>query len=287
MPEAPEVEITVRKLKQQILNLKLIDIDFYCAKFNAVHNDYSTLLKPFLPATVNDVFRKGKYIFIKLILSDGIQEIYLHSHLMMTGRWTWQYNPDNHPRLRLKFGIKNGIINIINKNVYFEDSRTIGKFDIMTLSQVNDMLNKLGPDILNQPLDYDQWWNTLIGGQRNRVNRNICAALMDQETFAGIGNYLKAEILFAARINPNKKVAELNQQQRIDLHYHMYDIPKRSLQSNGLTIRDFWDPDGIKGIFNRLVYDQSTVTINDQIYNVIQGKFADGRNTYYCADFQY
>jgi len=286
MPEAPEVEITIRKLKDKLLNRNLLGIDFYCSKFIDVYNEYLNSIKPFLPATINDIFRKGKYIFIKLILNNK-QEIYLHSHLMMTGRWTWNYNSGNKPRLRIKCGFISNNINIITSNAYFEDSRTIGEFEIMTLDQVNNKINDLGPDILDKPLSYYEWWNTLICGNRNRVKRNICAALMDQSTFAGVGNYLKAEMLFAARISPSKKVGELNEQQKQDLHFHMYDIPKRSLQSNGLTIRDFWDPDGIKGVFDRLVYGKDSVIVDNQKYDVIQGKFADGRNTYYCAELQY
>lgn len=284
MPEGPEVEIVRRKLERELLGKQLISIQLQCSALIDAKNRYN-LIKPYFPATVTKVMRKAKYLYIELKLNND-KIIYLHSHLKMTGRWVWEYNPHNRTRVILCFGKKNGIVNICDFKVYFEDSRKMGAFDIMTLEEVNNKLNSLAPDIFNEPLDYDTFWKRMYS--KGIGKRCICPALMDQElAVSGIGNYLKSEILFAARVDPKKCINELDDNQRKALHFYVYDIAKRSLDSNGLTIKDFLDPDGNRGVFERLVYDKTSVDVDGVTYPVITGNFSENRTTYYCSQLQY
>ena len=77
--------------------------------------------------------------------------------------------------------------------------------------QLVPTLSRLGPDIL--PYDGPEAFNASAFRQRlfttEHEDRTIGAALLDQTIAAGIGNYLRAEVLFACRIDPWKRVGDL------------------------------------------------------------------------------
>ncbi len=71
--------------------------------------------------------------------------------------------------------------------------------EVLTLEQVDAVLNRLGPDPQRDPSD--------VAGQKfvdtiRKKNTAIGLLLMDQSVVAGIGNVYRAEILFRAGIDP-------------------------------------------------------------------------------------
>jgi endonuclease-8 len=70
-----------------------------------------------------------------------------------------------------------------------------------------DVVRRLGPDILALPLDAEAIVRNLRAGAGAR---EIGDALLDQRLVAGIGNMWKAEALWAARVSPWVRVAELD-----------------------------------------------------------------------------
>ena len=270
MPEGPEVYTVVKKL-QGLVNQTLSDIVFVENSYPETQQIYQHI-KSYFPVTITAIWCHGKYIFFNLTTKDNIT-FYLHSHLMMTGRWSWE----ELPKTKLVFHLH-------DRKVYFSSKRGLSKFLILTdQSQLQNILSNLGPDILTQPLPFDNWWVVLTKNGRG-INRNITSALMDQNIFAGIGNYLKAEILYLSRIHPKHTLAELDLQQIQLLYFNFYDVPRRSAMSGGLTISDYWDPDGNQGVFNKLVYSSA---VDPHGYPVLKGKFPDGRSTYYVEQVQY
>jgi formamidopyrimidine-DNA glycosylase len=63
----------------------------------------------------------------------------------------------------------------------------------------------MGPDPLATATFHDEFPYKL----RQNPHRSVAAALLDQETVAGLGNMLKCEILYATRLWPGVKVASL------------------------------------------------------------------------------
>lgn len=66
-------------------------------------------------------------------------------------------------------------------------------------------VRSLGPDPLATATFRDDFPYRL----RKNPHRPVAAALLDQETVAGLGNMLKCEILYAARLWPGARVADL------------------------------------------------------------------------------
>ena len=65
----------------------------------------------------------------------------------------------------------------------------------------------LGPDILAEPPDYDTMLARL---RRERADRQFGDALLDQRLVSGIGNIWKVESLWAERISPWRRLADVS-----------------------------------------------------------------------------
>jgi len=83
----------------------------------------------------------------------------------------------------------------------------------------------LGPDPLQDELHLSDFKTRLLA-----KDRTMAETLMDQSVFSGIGNYLKAEILWCARISPHRKTSELSDTEIEALHRI---IPSVMMESYG------------------------------------------------------
>lgn len=68
------------------------------------------------------------------------------------------------------------------------------------------------------------------------ARKNIAALLLDQRFLAGVGNYLRSEILFDARIPPHLVLGRLSDVQRDALAIAALDMSRRSYHTGGITI---------------------------------------------------
>lgn len=62
--------------------------------------------------------------------------------------------------------------------------------------------------------------------------------MLDQQVVAGIGNYLRAEILFDCRLDPWRSVADLRAVELDDLCTSIPRIAKRAYQTGGFTVTE-------------------------------------------------
>ncbi|XP_070333684.1 endonuclease 8-like 1 isoform X2 [Odocoileus virginianus] len=130
------------------------------------------------------VFRFGMTGSFQLVPSDALPP---HAHLRF-------YTAPPGPRLAL----------------CFVDIRRFGRWDLGGEWQTGR-----GPCVL---LEYEQFRENVLRNLADKAfDRPICEALLDQRFFNGIGNYLRAEILYRLRIPPFEKartVLEALQQRR-------------------------------------------------------------------------
>jgi endonuclease-8 len=175
---------------------------------------------------VTSVFSRGKHL-VGLIEND----FYFHAHLMMWGRWqTFVPEPpheiDRRERARV---VAHGGAAILYSAPIFN----VGEGD--PFKQI-EHLGSLGPDVLPYDKRFDE--KEFLGRLLNRKYRrtSVGAALLNQEIVAGLGNYLRAEILFACKIDPWKTVNQLDQR---ELDCLVRTIPRLSRRSyaSGATAR--------------------------------------------------
>lgn len=90
---------------------------------------------------------------------------------------------------------------------------------------------KLGPEVLSADVSPAHLANRLAQFPR----RVIADALLDQHIIAGLGNYLRADILLVARINPVRKIASLSPQELLRIGKASKALTQRSIKKRGVV----------------------------------------------------
>ncbi len=106
---------------------------------------------------------------------------------------------------------------------------------VLTSKQLttHPFLSRIGPDILDKSLT----WRALLSRLREPrfQNRKLAALYLDQQFLAGIGNYLRSEIIHDAGLDPSLRPIDLNRGQLGRLARSTLTLCQRSYTSNGIT----------------------------------------------------
>ncbi len=96
----------------------------------------------------------------------------------------------------------------------------------------------MGPDLLSQ--------NVATSDVQYRLNlkqfhkRSLGALLLDQGLVAGLGNYLRSEILFFSQLPPSARPVDLTPEQQQILAQSIIEITRQAYQTAGVTNREAW-----------------------------------------------
>lgn len=93
-------------------------------------------------------------------------------------------------------------------------------------------LARLGPDVLDPALQ-PATVAARLRDPRFR-GRALGALLLDQGFLAGMGNYLRSEVLFAARLRPQRRPQDLDAAELRALARELLAIPRRSYATRGI-----------------------------------------------------
>ncbi|MEO1170770.1 MAG: endonuclease VIII [Myxococcota bacterium] len=91
---------------------------------------------------------------------------------------------------------------------------------------------KLGPDPLRPETDRD----AILAQFERHPRRSLGAALLDQSFIAGIGNYLRSEILFEAGLVPEWRACDLDDDEASRLADAVMMIVERAYKKRGVTV---------------------------------------------------
>lgn len=293
MPEGPEVRTIVDVLSEKMVGSTIWSISWdESSKFSSYLSSLP-YLKYIFPASIDGVFCKGKQIFFKLTSIVYSKIFYINSTLGMEGKWYFQSGESyekkqKHSNLWFNLYEKTlpdnsckNIICIYPYKAYFDDTRHFGNFTLQSEYEFNEKWNSIGPDLLAEDIPLNVWTKAFL--QKRRQHMQICVFLMNQNYFSGIGNYLKSEILYRCRILPDRTLGSLSDIDVSNLLKHSQETIRESYASKGLTIRSYWDPNGNKGTFKRVVYQKETDPFGNK---VISGKFKDGRTSFFVPQLQ-
>lgn len=275
MPEGPEVRTIADWLKLQILNKEITALGYNSTsryyKTGIVNHDE---LDKLLSMKITEVEAKGKKIFFGLENSNG-DVAFLVSSLMMEGKWTWEKTKHSD----LWFEVE-------NKKLYFNDSRHFGTLEIfLSEEDLMDRISDLGPDLLNDDVSIETWKKKIseVASGRSKKLQKIGLFLMEQKYFCGIGNYLRAEILYAARISPHRLLSDLSNDESELLFKCCRKIILSSYNAQGATIATYRNPHGGKGDFEVVVYNKT----HDHDGNEVIGEdIGDKRTTHWVPAIQ-
>ena len=94
-------------------------------------------------------------------------------------------------------------------------------------------IRKLGLDLLAESTTAQQVLAQVEAAQFQR--RNVAGLLLDQGFLAGVGNYLRSDILFAAKLHPSLTLAQLSSAQKRVLADTALLLARQSYQTRGVT----------------------------------------------------
>ena len=191
MPELPEVESTVRFLRERIIGERVSLLEVLWGRSIAAASEprYAELIAN---QTVSAIERRGKYIVIKLASTPPALEggCYLLCHLRMSG------SLDVVPKGVPVHGHDRVLVHFHGgRELRFNDSRKFGRMYV-----VRDPLTILG-SLGVEPLS-DEFTREVLQHILGERKGAIKPLLLDQTLVVGIGNIYADEVLWRAGINP-------------------------------------------------------------------------------------
>tara|TARA_Y100000389_G_scaffold85563_1_gene82299 strand:+ start:1855 stop:2655 length:801 start_codon:yes stop_codon:yes gene_type:complete len=265
MPESAEVKLTTEYLKDTLEN-RIINGWVFCdgSKYQDKKPNGFKEFEKQLPVIVENVECKGKFIYFTVFNEKGYFYI-LHS-LRMTGRW--QDYEDNYCRWYIDLND--------NDPVWFRNPRSLATIEFTSKKSIlQKALDNFGPDILTEQFNLDVW-NDLLDKYKNK---NITSFLMDQSIISGIGNYIKAEALYYAKVSPLRKVGSLKETEKSKLFEGIRIIPRIAYNKNGMSMKDYTNFKGEEGDYkgDLKIYSQP---------HAKKTKTSDGRMTHWDPKIQ-
>jgi len=232
MPELPEVETVVRHINPHLKG-KLI-------KRISPLNNYKKVFATHTPTAFNNlvmgqkikrVWRRAKFIVVDL------EAGHMLIHLRMTGRLLTKLTKDDKPKhLTVHMQLNDG------SELYFKDYRKFGRwYYYQNLDYIN---SRLGIEPLSSGFTSDWLYYNL----RNH-SRQLKALLLDQSFIAGLGNIYVDEVLWTAKLHPQKLSSTVGRKKNDILHSAIQNILQRAIDQQGTTIINFYFGEGLEGNF--------------------------------------
>ena len=196
MPEGPEVRKYADALDAALTGRAIVSLEARTKDARKWLHENEPRLKG---RRVKRVVSHGKHL-LGYIAGD----FFFHSHLMMWGRWqtfgTGEL-PERDRRERARIVVEGGAAILFSAPIF-----NVGKGDPY---QQIEILATLGPDALpyRGPFKRAEFLCRL----HEHEDETIGATLLNQRIVAGLGNYLRAEVLFACKLNPWRSVGDLTQ----------------------------------------------------------------------------
>ena len=106
---------------------------------------------------------------------------------------------------------------------------------ILDCNQIHEhpYISKLGIDVLHKKSTQKALFQQL--SERKFQRRELGLLLLDQKFVAGIGNYLRSEILHIANLHPDTKLADLTEEKRKELSGVIKATCFRAYKASGVT----------------------------------------------------
>ena len=217
MPEGPEIRRAADAVERAVGGEPLVSVTI---DFDALRG----LGRELEGETVTDIRTHGKAMLTQF--SGGLT---LYSHNQLYGVWRIAAagsDPQTNRRLRVA-------LRTASRSALLYSATDVDLLDSDGVAG-HPFLRKLGPDALWPELTWQEVAERLeskpFGG------RSLAALLLDQSFVAGLGNYLRSEVLFCARVDPTARPRDLARGSRRLVARQVLELTRRSYCTGGLTL---------------------------------------------------
>lgn len=175
---------------------------------------------------VRRVRARGKAFLIEF--GPAREPLTLYAHLQLAGKWIvvgpGEGAPETTRSLRVRLVGREGTALLYSAS----------EVEVLTRAELaeHSYLTGLGPDVLG---DLD------LAGVRARLREpsfgraSLAGLYLRQDFLAGLGNYLRSEILHHAKLHPDRRLADLSAAELRRLAQSTCDLPRRSYETGGIT----------------------------------------------------
>ncbi len=272
MPEGPEIRIAADRIARVLEGQRLEDVELNLPRLRHFRVEL-------LGASIIRVETRGK-----AMLTRFDNDLTLYSHNQLYGRWyvrTRGQLPKTNRSLRVALHTQ-------THSALLYSASDIEVLDEAGL-EAHPFLRRIGPDILDPELTAN-----VIATRLNEArfrNRSLASLYLDQTFIAGIGNYLRSEILYFAGLAHTRRPKDLTRAERLRLGRHTLSVSLRSYQTGGVTNPDARvqkrkaGGDNTKGTYRFAVFAREGMPC-DACGETINRLEAGSRRLYFCGDCQ-
>ena len=229
LPELPEITVIARQMNKETAGKRVADIEVKQPK--NLNMPVQEFVKTAKGKTVNNVSSKGKWIFIKLnsayyvLINRGMNADVLY------------FTPNQ--KLPEKYQFK---LTFTDKTGFTIQFQWFGYMHLVPEKSLNK--HKLTARLGISPMDKEF---TLERFKKLLVNKKggIKGFLIDQKNVVGVGNVYIQDILFKAKLHPNRRIPTLSEKEISNLYKAIQEVLNRSIQLGGLAYeKDFYGQKG-------------------------------------------
>ncbi len=264
MPELPEVQTVVSALNLKLKNRKIKRVVVNMGKIISVGPQTVSNIRFTTQKTVNEFARllEGrKFLSVrrrgKMLIFDVDGPLSLLAHLKMTGQFIFEdkiqakktgskyriLNKVTAPLVKLPCKFTHVVFYFTDgSTLYYNDMRQFGYLRIVKdedLDKVKEFKD-YGPEPLEKSFTFEVFKNSLT----NRKKIPIKLALMDTKIVVGIGNIYSDEILYHARVLPDRQVDSLSTKELKAVFAQIKPVLQMGIKYKGSSVGDFVRPDG-------------------------------------------
>ncbi|MDH3317091.1 MAG: endonuclease VIII [Gammaproteobacteria bacterium] len=271
MPEGPEIRIEAERVRAAIEGYKARTV-FFGLKALKKYEKFLAGQK------VVSVRARGKAMLIGF--GNGMT---LYSHNQLYGRWVVCDNghvPESGRQLRVAIdGTKKRALLYSASDIAVLPSENIDE---------HPYLRGLGPDILNARVAVKQIKARFELEKFRR--RSIASLFLDKNFLAGVGNYLRSEILFASGVHPSRRPEALSGSELSALARETRRIMLRSYRTRGVTndpdrVRELKSKGWSRGQYRFAVFGRGGESCFDCGDTIVRQSLS-GRRCYFCPTCQ-
>ena len=265
MTEGPEATHLANYISKRFLKKKIRSIKILAGRYktHGPPHGLNAFLKA-LPARLVEVIKKGKVLF--LIFDNGWTLI---AKMGMVG---WMYAEGDTPFRKSDAHV---VFDFEGGDLIFSDFRNFGTLNFTNNPvEVVEEIEHIAPDILD----------TNFGEVQKRISNQKASdriedVLMDQTgLFSGIGNIIKSEALYAARISPKRHLSQLTKANLRAIFMAAKSYSRRVVQILDTAKVHSEEYQALQKVYQR--------TEDPQGRRITSYKSASGRTTFYVPGWQ-
>ena len=216
MPEGPEVRREADALARVLAGRTLVRAEYRLPALAAP-------ARSLVGRRVLRVYPRGKAMLIAF--DNGLTH---YSHNQLYGEWRVMrasHDPRDGRQVRAVLGTDRHLAVLYS-------ATDVALLDDAALER-HPFLARLGPDVLDRSTTRADIAARFADPRRPRAT--LAALLLDQRFVAGVGNYLRSDILFSAGLRPSRRAGSLTEDERTRLAAAVHALPRQSLRTRGVT----------------------------------------------------